>query len=206
MSVEKNILTIPEAAKYCAVDRVTLWRWVKSGLLRVSVTPGGHHRIVKDDLESFLVEKGMYPLAAKRFPGNRVLIVDDDPTVRKVTSEMLTHHQYETETAGDGFEAGVKVVQFKPDLLILDLIMPRMDGFEVCRYLKKDPTTSGIKILILTGYDTGKHREHVMAAGADDFLAKPVEVDILIRHMEDLLGRKKEYLKKLNVNKKGSSL
>ncbi len=192
LSVEKNILTIPEAAKYCAVDRVTMWRWVKSGLLRASVTPGGHHRIVKEDLESFLVEKGMYPLAAKRFPGNRVLIVDDDPTVRKVMRETLTQHQYETETAGDGFEAGVKVVQFKPDLLILDLIMPRMDGFEVCRYLKKDPTTSGIKILVLTGFDTLKHREQIMAAGADDFLAKPVEPDILIRHMEDLLGRKRE--------------
>ena len=190
--MEKDILTIPEAARHCAVDRVTMWRWVKSGLLRASVTPGGHHRIVKDDMESFLMEKGMYPLSTKSFPGNRVLIVDDDPMIRKTLGETLAFYKYKTETAGDGFEAGVKVVQFKPDLLILDLIMPRMDGFETCRYLKKDPTTSGIKILVLTGFDTGKHREQIMAAGADDFLAKPVEPDILIRHMEDLLGRKRE--------------
>jgi len=204
--VEKNILTIPEAAKYCAVDRVTMWRWAKSGILRTSVTPGGHHRITKEDLESFLIEKGMYSLATKSFPGNRILIVDDDAVVRESTSEILSRYKYETETAEDGFEAGVKVAQFKPDLVILDLIMPRMDGFEVCRYLKKDPTTSGIKILVLTGFDTGEYREQIMAAGADGFLAKPVEADILIRHLEDILGRKKVYLKKLNVNKKGSSL
>jgi excisionase family DNA binding protein len=188
--VEKNILTIPEAAKYCAVDRVTMWRWAKSGLLRTSVTPGGHHRITKEDLESFLIEKGMYPLSTKSFPGNRILIVDDDAVVRESTSEILSRYKYETETAGDGFEAGVKVAQFKPGLVILDLIMPRMDGFEVCRYLKKDPTTSGIKILALTGFDTGEYREKIMAAGADDFLAKPVAADDLIEHMEILLGRK----------------
>ena len=184
----KDILTIPEAAKYCAEDRVTMWRWVKSGLLKVSVTPGGHHRIVKDDLEAFLVEKGMYSLATRSFPRNRVLIVDDDPMIRETISETFTSYKYETETAGDGFEAGIKIAQFKPDLVILDLIMPRMDGFEVCRYLKNDPATSGIIILVLTGYDTEENREEIMEAGADDYLAKPVETDDLIRHMEDLLG------------------
>jgi len=68
--------------------------------------------------------------------------------------------------------------------------MPEMDGFQVCRYLKNDPTTSGIKILILTGYDTEENLEKIMEAGADDLLTKPVEVDIIIRHIEVLLGRK----------------
>ena len=85
-------------------------------------------------------------------------------------------------------EAGIKVVQFRPDLVILDLIMPRMDGFEVCRYLKKDSATSGIKILVLTGYDTEENREEIMEAGADDYLAKPVETDDLIEHIGGLLG------------------
>jgi len=188
--VEKDILTIPEAASFCAVDRVTMWRWVKSGGLKVSVTPGGHHRILKENLESFLLDSGMYPLATKSFPRNRVLIVDDDLMIQKTLSQTLFNYKYETETAGDGFEAGVKTVQFKPDLIILDLIMPEMDGFQVCRYLKNDPTTSGIKILILTGYDTEENLEKIMEAGADDLLTKPVEVDIIIRHIEVLLGRK----------------
>ncbi len=193
----KDILTIPEAASFCAVDRVTMWRWAKSGNLKVSVTPGGHHRILKEDMESFLIDSGMYPLATKRYPRNRILIVDDDPTIQKALSQTLFNYKYETETAGDGFEAGIKTVQFRPDLIILDLIMPEMDGFEVCRYLKNDPTTSGVKILILTGYDTEENREKIMEAGADDFLTKPVEVDMLIRHIEVLLGRKKGQPKKI---------
>ena len=195
--MEKDILTIPEAARFCAVDRVTLWRWVKSGGLKVSVTPGGHHRILKEDMESFLIDSGMYPLATRNYPRNRILIVDDDPMIQKTFNQTLSFYKYETETAGDGFEAGIKTVQFKPDLIILDLIMPEMDGFEVCRYLKNDPTTSDVKILILTGYDTEKNREKIMEAGADDLLSKPVEVDILIRHIEVLLGRKKRQPKKV---------
>jgi len=195
--VAKDILTIPEAASFCAVDRGTMGRWVKSGGLKVSVTPGGHHRILKEDMESFLIDNGMYPLATKNYPRNRILIVDDDPTIQKALSQTLFNYKYETETAGDGFEAGIKTVQFRPDLIILDLIMPEMDGFEVCRYLKNDPTTSDVKILILTGYDTEENREKIMDAGADDFLTKPVEVDILIQHIEVLLGRKKGQPKKI---------
>ena len=68
MLTKKDILTIPEAANYCAVDRVTMWRWVKSGLLKVSVTPGRHHRILREDLESFLISNEMYPWLLKVSP------------------------------------------------------------------------------------------------------------------------------------------
>ena len=189
MSLEKDILTIPEAAKYCAVDRTTMWRWIKSGNLQVSVTPGGHHRILKQDLESFLVDKGMYPLARKHFPKNKILVVDDDPIIQKALPKVLLAHNYETCMASDGFEAGIKIMQFKPDLVILDLIMPGMDGFEVCGILKGDPTTSHIKILILTGYDTSENRNQIMEAGADDILSKPAETDTLLQHIENLLGK-----------------
>ena len=130
----------------------------------------------------------MYPLATKSFPRNRVLIVDDDPMIQKTLTQILFNYKYETETAGDGFEAGIKTVQFKPHLIILDLLMPKLDGFHVCRYLKSDPTTSSVKILVLTGYDTGENREKIIQAGADDFLTKPVNLDTLHRHMETLLG------------------
>lgn len=197
MLTKKDILTIPEAANYCAVDRVTMWRWVKSGLLKVSVTPGRHHRILREDLEFFLISNEMYPLATKSFHRNRVLIVDDDLMVQKTLSDALSSYKYDTETASDGFEAGIKISQFKPDLLILDLIMPGMDGFEVCRYIKNNPMISDIKILILSGYDTKKNREQIMNAGADDILGKPVEEEILIQHIENLMGGKRDNLKKV---------
>jgi excisionase family DNA binding protein len=188
VKTQDEILTIPQAAEHCSVTRMTMWRWVKSGLLRASVTPGGHHRVLKEDLEAFLIQSGMSPLASKHFPRNKVLIVDDDPYIQKALRKLLTSFQYETEIAGSGFEAGIKVTQFKPDLVILDLIMPGMDGFEVCRLLKMDPGTSGIKILALTGYGTEENCERIMEAGADDLLMKPVDTETLIPRIEKLLG------------------
>lgn len=194
----RDFLTIPEAAQFCAVGRITLWRWVKSGYLEASVTLGGHHRILKEDLESFLINNGMYPLAKKYFLKDKILIVDDDPVVREVLTETLSANKYQTEVAANGFEAGIKIMQFKPDLLILDLIMPGMDGFEVCKLIKKDPAISHIKILVLTGYPTDENVERVTESGADDFLGKPVDTDTLLRHIKDLLETGRDYrLKKL---------
>ena len=112
---------------------------------------------------------------------------------------MLSAHQYETEVASSGFEAGAKVMKFKPGLIILDLIMPEMSGFEVCRLIKKDPDTSHIKILTITGYDTEENRDRIMEAGADGYLAKPVVMDTLLQHVENLLNNKKYF----TMNQKG---
>lgn len=129
----------------------------------------------------------MYPLVHNRSSNKRILIVDDDIQVQKVLTKMLSYKKYETETASSGFEAGARVVKFKPDLIILDLFMPEMSGFDVCKQIKKDPETSHIKILALTGYDSEENRDQIMEAGADDFMAKPVEKDVLLQHVEELL-------------------
>ena len=89
--------------------------------------------------------------------------------------------------ASDGFEAGVKVMGFRPGLVILDLFMPGMDGFEVCKRIKENSSVSGIKILAITGYDTEENRERILRAGADGYLAKPVERSALVQHTEGLL-------------------
>ena len=185
--VHYEIFTIPQAANRCAISRWTLMKCVNSGELQASRTPGGHYRILKEDLEDFIIKKKMYPLVQKRFSNKRILIVDDDTKVQKFLTAMLSTKKYETETASSGFEAGAKVVQFKPGLIILDLFMPEMSGFEVCRQIKKGPETSHIKILALTGYDIKENRDRIMEAGADDYMAKPVEKDVLLRHVEDLL-------------------
>ena len=190
--VNDEIFSIPQAAKRCAISRWTLMKCVNSGELKVSRTPGGHYRILKEDLEDFIIKKKMYPLVHNNSSNKRILIVDDDPQVRKLLAVMLSSKKYETETASSGFEAGAKVVKFKPDLILLDLFMPEMSGFEVCKQIKKGPETSQIKILALTGYDSKVNRERIMEAGADDYMAKPVMRDILLRHVEDLLNPKEE--------------
>ncbi|MCJ7686082.1 MAG: response regulator, partial [Desulfobacteraceae bacterium] len=184
-----EMFTIPRAAEHCGVSRWTIWKCVKAGTLKASLTPGGHHRILKKDLEAFARKKGMYPLGNYQPPKkNKILIVDDDREIREMLTRMLRIHKYETDTASDGFEAGAKVERLKPDLIILDLFMPGMDGFEVCRRLKEDPGSADLKILILTGYDSNQNRERIMAQGADDYLVKPVDNNIFFRHVESLLN------------------
>ena len=137
--MNKEILSIPQAAKICLLNRVTLWKYVKSGEIKASLTPGGQYRIHRKDLENFMHDRGMYPFGSYTPEANRILIVDDDPGIRTLIVKLLNLHGYLTETAEDGFQAGTRVMTFKPGLILLDLFMPGMDGFDTCRRVKKDP-------------------------------------------------------------------
>lgn len=187
----KKYLTIPLAARYCSVDRVTMWRWVKTGNLRATVTLGGHYRILREDIESFLLDKGICPFDQKQCAKKRILIVDDHIAVRDVLIKILRPFNYEVDIASDGFEAGIKVMHFRPDLIILDLFMPGMNGFDVCRLIKGDSSTSKIKIVVLTGYGSVENEIRIMNTGADAYLEKPVQRDMLLQILNDVL-RKKE--------------
>ena len=193
--MNEEILTIPQAAKYCAISRWTLRKFVKSGDLKAARTPGGNYRILKSDLESFIYEKGMYPLVHNRSSSKKILIVDDDPLIQDLLTKMLSKNGYKIEIAADGFDAGFKIKDFKPGLIILDLIMPGMGGFEVCRRVKENSESSHIKILAITGYDTKENREKIMEAGADGYLAKPLAMDTLLQYVVRLLNRKGNMLK-----------
>lgn len=184
--MKKSFYTIPQAAKYCAIGRGTLWRWVRAGQIKASRTPGGHYRILKEDLESFIFERDMYPLAHNRSSSNRILIVDDDAEIQQLLKELLSIHGYVTEIASDGFEAGLKTMKFKPEVVILDLLLPGLDGFAVCKQMKKNPDTSHIKILAITGFDTPETKERILEEGADDYLAKPFDDKKLLQHIEKL--------------------
>jgi len=134
--MNNKLYTIGKAAEYCSLGKETLRRHIKSGNLTASRTPGGHFRILKKDLESFVLEKGMYPLINNLSSSRKILIVDDDLEIQDLLTQMLSAQKYETETASNGFEAGTKVIKFKPGLIILDLIMPEMGGSETYARLK----------------------------------------------------------------------
>jgi len=184
---EKEYYTIPEAAKVCAVDRTTMWRWVKSGNVKASVTLGGQHRIAKANLESFISENSVYPLPSNVSSKEKVLIFDDDSQIQQLFTKLLSSRGYTIEVAADGFEAGIKIMAFKPSVILLDLHMPGMDGFDVCRKVKENPVTAHIKILAITGYGTDENKDRIMRAGADGYLTKPVDAATLIKHIENLL-------------------
>ena len=186
--MKKDVYTIPEAAIICSVGRTTMWRWVKSGELKVSTTLGGKYRISKADLEKFIIKNNVYPLTHRHSPKRKILIVDDDRNIQRALTSLLVNEKYETETASDGFEAGIKVMQYKPDLIILDLFMPGMDGFEVCERMKNDPNTSHIKILAVTGYDTKENKDRILQMGANGYLEKPTEKNKLLNMINDLFS------------------
>ncbi len=133
--------------------------------------------------EEMGLKAGEYGLLTLHRPSNV-----DDPKILELLREMLSALQHETEVASSGFEAGAKVMKFKPCLVILDLIMPEINGFKVCRSIKENPDTSHIKVLAFTGYDTKENRDRIMKAGADDYLAKPVALETLLQHVENLLN------------------
>ena len=183
------MLTLTQAAEHCHVSRVTLWKSVKSGVLKSSTTPGGHYRILKEDLKSFMLKKGIYPVAGYHPQTRKILIVDDDPSIRTLFSKILSAEQYEIDTAADGFEAGVKIVQFKPGLVLLDLYMPGISGFEICKRIKEVPETSSIKVLAITGFGSEENEDKIMASGSDGYLTKPVERKTLLEGVGKLLRR-----------------
>lgn len=182
----RTFLTTGEAAVHCHVSPPALKRWIREGRLRAFKTAGGHARIVPDDFRKFLREHGMPPYPAAKGAG--VLIADDDAEVVGLLVSLLLDHRPDVklETASDGYEALIKVGSFKPALLVLDVRMPRLDGIEVCRHLRANPDTRGIKILGLTGYPYAIPA--LLAAGADACLAKPFALDQLQRELDRLLA------------------
>ncbi len=119
----------------------------------------------------------------------RILVVDDDPGVREVIADALKYdsRSYEVETAVDGVDAGIKLEQFRPDLIVLDVIMPGMGGLEVCTRIRNQRELDATKIIILTGAPDGGKAETSLVYGADLFLQKPQPIDVLLQHIEELL-------------------
>lgn len=119
-----------------------------------------------------------------------ILIVDDDPQVHKLISKMLPIETYTVRSTYSADEALSLIKQERPDLVILDIMMPKVSGIEVCNLLKGDPSTSDIMILILSAKDGQSDRIEGLAHGADEYIAKPFHMRHLIRKIEHMLAKK----------------
>ncbi|MFH1715023.1 MAG: response regulator [Elusimicrobiota bacterium] len=124
----------------------------------------------------------------------RVLIVDDDKDLVKVLSYAFKNKKYDVSNAYNGEEALEKVSEFMPDLIILDVIMPRMNGFDVCSALRESGSTSLIPIIMLTIDDMHADKIKALEKGADEYITKPFDLDELIARAEGLLARTKKQL------------
>src|SRR5580698_6161628 len=121
----------------------------------------------------------------------RILIVDDVPSNTRLLEAKLTAEYYQVASARDGFETLTIARSWQPDLILLDVMMPGMDGFECCRLLKDDISTLHIPVMMVTALGDPSERLRGLTAGADDFLTKPVEFDTLMARVRSLVRLKR---------------
>ncbi len=117
-----------------------------------------------------------------------IMVVDDSLTVRKITSRMLTRAGYQVVTATDGVDALEKLQEFAPDVMLLDIEMPRMDGFALARELRRDPKTQHLPIIMITSRTADKHRDYAMQLGVNTYLGKPYQEDELLQNIADFVA------------------
>ena len=169
-------------AQLLDVNPSSVANWVDQGLLVAHRTPGGHRRVAVDDLARFLREHKMPVPDELDVPPARILIVDDEPALCQMITNTLRagHPEYEITEAHDGFRAGQLTATLKPDVVILDLRMPGMDGFEVCRRIKSQEETRHAVVLAITAYPTPENEQQIIECGAEAFFPKPLDMDKLL--------------------------
>jgi two-component system, OmpR family, response regulator len=173
----QTVFTTFEIAQMLSVDIGAVIRWVNQGKLKAFRTPGRHRRVQKSDLLSFLETYQMpVPHAISR-PHPLILLVEDEALVRMGLKAMIQdmHRPFLIEEAADGFEAGKKMSELAPDLVVLDVRLPGVDGFRICQEIRADSRLAASKILVVSGQLTADERRHILSCGADDVLAKPVD-------------------------------
>ncbi len=185
-----KLLTTSEVAAYCQVTNDGVVKWIKAKKLRAYSTPGGHYRIRKSDFKEFLERYGM-PVDHDFFADERkkILVVDDEVTALETISRALGGDAagFSIHSARDGYEAGLKIGTFKPDLIILDVMNSHMDAVEVCKRIKLDPDTEGIKVVAVMGQPEQGAMERAYKVGADLCLTKPLQADHLKKEVSRLL-------------------
>lgn len=185
----KTVFTTGEAAKICKVSQQTIIRCFDNGQLKGFRVPGSKfRRIPRDQLFKFMRDNNI-PTDALESGKRKVLLVDDEADIL----EMLTRSfeddgRFEVKVAANGFDAGMMVKEYRPELIVLDVMLPDINGKEVCMRVRSDSNLEDVKIICMSGSaEVEEKKQELMLAGADDFVPKPFDVDQLIEKMCVLL-------------------
>ncbi len=186
----KSVFTTGEVAEICKLSQQTVIRCFDRGQLRGYRVPGSRfRRIPRDSLVQFMKENQI-PLDQLESRKIRVLVVDDDPAIVEMLLELLERDgRFDVTSASTGFEAGLQVEKFKPDIIVLDYMLPDINGNAVCRLIREDEKHRDIRIIVVSGVVNRDDVEKLYAAGADDFLQKPFKIDALVKRLVELVQR-----------------
>lgn len=185
---EKKVFTTGEAAKVCKVSQQTIIRCFDSGRLNGFRVPGSRfRRIPRDELIRFMRDNEI-PMAAIGSDRKRVLVVDDEPEILDLITELLVSDgRFEVCQASTGYDAGIETERFKPHLILLDYMLPDINGNIVCQRVRSSETMSDTRIMCVSGVVDPVEIEKLRNAGADDFLKKPFDLREMITRIESLL-------------------
>ncbi len=183
-----KFLTTNDAAKYLGVSRSSLSNWIRQGLLKGGVTPGGHYRFTLEELDDFARQRGLTPAenpAAANEPA-KILLVDDDEAFREFVTDALTVFSgYEIREAEDGMKGALMIGSWKPDLVILDVRMPRMDGRELLRLIRAE--TTDMPVIIASAHLSEELTTDLQTMQPEIILEKPVHLAKLIAAIQKIL-------------------
>ncbi len=181
---EPDWLTLGQAAKYLGVAQSTIRKWSDLGRLPAFYTPGGHRRYKRADLETFLERSGP---GGKVKEGPVVLIVDDDPGLRAFVRASLELDGYSVREAGSAEEGLTALDEEPPDLILLDVMMPKVDGWEMLRRVQERHGVGAIPVLMFSGKIDEASQEEAASRGAQGFIGKPFDPQQLIESAKHML-------------------
>lgn len=186
--ITKTVYTTGEAAKICKVSQQTIIRCFDNGSLKGFRVPGSRfRRIPRELLFSFMRDNGI-PTDALESSKRKLLIVDDDQDLVDLMSDVFkSDGRFEIRTANNGFDAGMLVKEFRPDLVVLDVMLPDINGKEVCQRVRMDPTMEQVKVICISGMIEQDKIAELRAAGANDFMNKPFAVEKLVERCCQML-------------------
>lgn len=185
----KTIFTTGEAAELCNVSQQTIIRCFDAGRLKGFRVPGSRfRRIPREALLAFMKQNNIPTDPLSTGGKRRVLIVDDDPEIVELFCDVLDRDgRFELATASTGYAAGLLTSEFKPDLILLDYMLPDINGNVVCRTVKEKPEFADTKVIIISGVVEPSEIDALMAAGADEFVQKPFDIETLVSKLAVLL-------------------
>jgi len=184
----KQVFTTGEAAEICKVSQQTIIRCFDSGRLQGFRVPGSKfRRIPRAELLRFMKANDI-PTDALESTRKRILVVDDDEQIVELFLDVLGRDdRFDVKSAGTGYDAGMLTEQFKPHLILLDYMLPDINGNIVCDRVRANPDLVGTKIIIVSGVVKRDEIEELLKGGADDFVKKPFNINELVDRMAELL-------------------
>jgi len=190
LKMSKDVFSTTEVSKICRVSRMTVNRWLKDGNLKgYKPTSRSHWKVTKRELMKFMMSNNI-PMDLLKIGKVKILVVDDEIDITSLISKTLEKERnFEIDIANSGFKAGTKLAEFKPDIVILDIVLEDMDGREFFEYIKKHPELDGTKVIGISGKIDFSEEQSLLDLGFNAFIRKPFKIkklkDTVFKVIED---------------------